>query len=243
MGRIIKLSIIVPVYNEEQTVGEVLGKLDHLVLSGIEKEIVVVDDGSTDKTAPKIERYIKSRGNSKIKLIKHIKNQGKGKGIRTGIKSATGDFVIIQDADLEYEPSYIPILLEPIIEERSEVVYGTRLKRLPDLKRDENTARFLLHYFGNRFLSVMISLLFSTWLTDIETGYKIFPRRVFNKLNIKSTGFEFEPEITIKLLKRGYKIIEIPIRTIPRSYSEGKKLNTFRDGTKALWTILKYRFT
>lgn len=236
----IKLSIVVPVYNEEKTIGKILKKLDDLDLSGVTKEVIIVDDGSKDDTVSVIEKYLNFNKGKSIKLVKHSKNQGKGMAVRTGVKSARGDFVVVQDADLEYDPIYLKSLMEPIKNKQSEVVYGTRLQRPPNLKEDEKSLRFLLHYFGNRFLSLMISVLFLTWLTDIETGYKIFPRKVFAKLNIKSTGFEFEPEITIKLLKHGYKIKELPIKTVPRGYAEGKKLNTIRDGSMAFWAIIKY---
>lgn len=237
----ITLSIIVPVYNEEKTVGKILKQLDSLSLP-VKKEIVIVDDGSSDGTVIQIKKFLNNSKGSQIKLIKHAKNQGKGKAVRTGISKAKGDYVVIQDADLEYEPKYLKTLTQPIINRESQVVYGTRLKRMPNLKEDERTPRFLLHYLGNRFLSFLISVLFITWITDMETGYKIFPRKEFAKLNIKAMGFEFEPEITIKLLKMGFKIKELPIKTVPRSYSEGKKLNTFSDGSKAFWTIIKYRF-
>lgn len=236
----ITLSIIVPVYNEKFTVKKTLDKLYKTKLDNVKKEIVVINDGSSDGTLEILNEYIKDKKN--IILVNHLKNQGKGAAIRTGMKSAKGDFVVIQDADLEYDPIFLNKLLVPVVEGKNSVVYGTRLKRWPNFKEDEKTPRFLLHYLGNRFLSFMISILFLTWLTDIETGYKIFPRQVFNKLNIKSSGFEFEPEITIKLIKRGYKIKELPIRTKPRGYSQGKKLNTFRDGSKAIWSIIKYRF-
>ena len=237
----ISLSIIVPVYNEEKTIGKILRQLDSLELP-INKEIIIVDDGSSDGTVNQIEKYLSSIKKSSIKLISHSKNQGKGKAVRTGISKAKGAYIVIQDADLEYDPNYLKILIQPILSGERKVVYGTRLKRMPNLNEDERTPRFLLHYLGNRILSFIISALFIAWITDMETGYKIFPRREFYKLKIKSTGFDFEPEITTKLLKRGHKILEIPIKTIPRGYSEGKKLNTFSDGSKALWAIIKYRF-
>ena len=232
--------MIVPVFNEKNTVEKTLDKLIKTSIDKVKKEIVVINDGSSDGTSEILNNYVKNKKN--IILVHHKKNQGKGAAIRTGMKSAKGDFVVIQDADLEYDPAYLNKLILPIVNGKTEVVYGTRLNRWPDLKRDERTPRFLLHYLGNRFLSLLISILFFRWLTDIETGYKIFPRKIFNQLNIKSFGFEFEPEITIKLIKKGLRIIEIPIRTIPRGYSEGKKLNTLRDGSKAIWAILKYRF-
>ena len=237
----IKLSIIVPVYNEEKTVAKLLARIEAVKISGVTKEMIIVDDGSKDKTPLAINEYLKSSKGREIKLISHKINLGKGMAVRTGISKASGDYVVIQDADLEYDPKYLIDLMEPIKSGSYKVVYGTRLKRLPDLKKDEKSLRFLLHFFGNRVLSLMVSILFLTWLTDIETCYKIFPRSSFSKMKIKSLGFDFEPEVTIKLLKLGYKIKELPIKTVPRDYSQGKKLKTFYDGSRAFWAILKYR--
>jgi len=235
-----KLSIIIPVFNEEKTILEMLRRVQDIKISGVEKEIILVNDGSSDSTGSALETFSRSKPN--IKIINHSINQGKGAAVRTGIKNATGDYVVIQDADLEYDPKDIERLVKPILEGKNSVVYGTRLKRLPNLFKEERTSQFLLHYLGNRFLSLLTSILYGQWITDMETCYKLFPRRVVEGMKINAKGFEFEPEITAKLLKRGYKILEIPISTKPRGYNEGKKLNTFRDGIKALWTLLKYRF-
>lgn len=229
-----KLSIIIPVFNEENTISEIIERVISVKISGVEKEIIVVDDGSTDNTLKKIPR----RG---IKLMKHKKNKGKGAAVKTGIDKSSGDYIIIQDADLEYDPEQIGFLVEPILKGKAKVVYGTRLNRLPHLKKEEKKLRFLIHYFGNRFLSVTTSILYGHWLTDMETCYKLFPAEVGKKLDLKSKRFDFEPEITAKLLKAGYKILEVPIVTTPRDYSEGKKLRTFHDGPIALYTLLKYR--
>lgn len=229
-----KLSIIIPVFNEENTISEIIERVISVKISGVEKEIIVVDDGSTDNTLKKIPR----RG---IKLMKHKKNKGKGAAVKTGIDKSSGDYIIIQDADLEYDPEQIGFLVEPILKGKAKVVYGTRLNRLPHLKKEEKKLRFLIHYFGNRFLSVTTSILYGHWLTDMETCYKLFPAEVGRKLDLKSKRFDFEPEITAKLLKAGYKILEVPIVTTPRDYSEGKKLRTFHDGPIALYTLLKYR--
>lgn len=235
-----KLSIIVPVYNEEKTIDKIIKKLENLKLDRVVKEIIIVDDGSTDNSVAKIKKQI---GQNKLfKLIVHEKNQGKGAAVRTGIKNSTGEYIIIQDADLEYDPSYISILLEPVLNKKAQVVYGTRLNRLPHLFGEERTFRFLLHYFGNRFLSLLTSFLYGQFLTDMETGYKLFPRRIATTLNLCAKSFDFEPEITAKLAKKGLKITEVPIITQPREYAEGKKLNTLKDGAHALWTLLKYRF-
>lgn len=232
-----KLSIIIPVFNEEKTVGKILKKVLDLKIANVEKEIIVVDDGSTDKTR-QILKQIKN-----IKIILHDNNKGKGSAVKTGIKNATGDYIIIQDADLEYDPEQIRTLIQPILENQAEVVYGTRLKRLPNFSKEEKTFQFLLHYFGNRFLSLITSILYGQFVTDMETCYKLFPKKAVDRMKLNARGFEFEPEITAKLLKSGYKILETPINTIPRGYDEGKKLNTFRDGTKALMTLFRYRFS
>jgi len=236
-----KLSIIIPVFNEEKTISEILKRVNEVKISGVEKQIIVVNDGSTDATASQIQ-------NSKLKIqnleyIEHQKNQGKGAAIRTGIKNATGDYIIIQDADLEYNPKDIEKLVEPVLSGKSKVVYGTRLNRLPSFSREERTPQFLLHYIGNKFLSLLTSILYGQWITDMETCYKLFPKRAVEDVGLNARGFEFEPEITAKLLKKGYKISEVPISTKPRGYDEGKKLNTFKDGSIAFWTLIKYRFT
>ncbi len=236
-----KLSIIVPVYNEEKTVEEAIRKLEEFRPISWQKEIIVVDDGSTDATGVKIQSLQSMDESRNFKIFRHKKNLGKGAAVKTGIEHATGDYIIIQDADLEYDPAYIPKLLAPIHKGKIEVVYGTRLNRLPHFTGEERTPRFFLHYIGNRFLSILTSVLYGQWLTDMETGYKIFPKSALKDIMLKSKGFDFEPEITVKLLKRRYKIVEVPITTTPRGYSEGKKLHTFRDGLIALWTLLKYR--
>ncbi|OGH41792.1 MAG: glycosyl transferase [Candidatus Levybacteria bacterium RIFCSPLOWO2_02_FULL_36_8b] len=235
-----KLSIIIPVFNEEKTISEMLRKVNEIKISGVEKQVIVINDGSTDATASTIQ-------NSKLKIqnfeyTEHSKNQGKGAAVRTGIKNATGDYIIIQDADLEYNPEDIRKLVMPVLESAIKVVYGTRLKRLPNFSKEERTPQFLLHYIGNKFLSLLTSILYGQWITDMETCYKLFPKKAVEGMRLNARRFEFEPEITAKLLKKGYKILEIPISTKPRGYDEGKKLNTFRDGTIALWNLLKYRF-
>lgn len=208
-----------------------------LKIPQVEKEIIVVDDGSTDKTINFIEDI------KLINLIRQAKNQGKGAAVKTGIENATGDYIIIQDADLEYDPKFILSLIKPLINGKAEIVYGTRLKRWPDFSKDERTMQFLIHYLGNKFLSFITSLLYGQWITDMETCYKLFPQNALVDIELKAKGFEFEPEITAKFLKKGFKILEIPISTKPRGYDEGKKLNTLKDGLTAFWTLLKYRFT
>ncbi len=239
-----KLSIIIPVFNEEKTISEILKRVNNVKIPGIEKEIIVVDDGSTDSTEFQIKNHPSADG-SKIKNLKpinHSENLGKGSAVRTGIKKATGDYIIIQDADLEYNPQDYIKLLSPVIKKKAEVVYGTRLKRLPDFSRDENNPLFFLHYLGNKVLSLLTSILYGQWITDMETGYKLFPKKAVDRIKLHAKGFEFEPEITAKLLKQGYKIFEVPISTQPRRYKDGKKLRTIPDGIKALRALIYYRF-
>ncbi|MEK7501892.1 MAG: glycosyltransferase family 2 protein [Patescibacteria group bacterium] len=235
-----KLSIIIPVFNEEKTILKLLEKVEKVEIPNVEKEIIVVDDGSTDATASEISN-LKSQI-SNLKIFFHKKNMGKGAAVSTGIKNATGDYIIIQDADLEYLPLQIRDLVKPIQEGKAKVVYGTRLNRLPNLKRDEKSSLFLLHYFGNRFLSLITSILYGQWITDMETCYKLFPKKAVEGMKLSAKRFDFEPEITAKLLKKGYKILEVPITTKPRGYDEGKKLHAVKDGTIALLTLLKYKF-
>lgn len=238
-----KLSIIIPVFNEENTIVPVLEKVEKLIIPGVSKEIIVVDDGSTDGSASVISNFKSQISNNKnYKFIYHKKNQGKGAAVISGIRNATGDYITIQDADLEYDPSYFTSLIVPIKKGQGLVVYGPRLKRLPHLFNEESHGLFLLHYLGNRSLSFITSVLYGQWITDMETCYKIFPREAVKGMKLNAKGFEFEPEITAKLLKKKFKIVELPISTVPRGYNEGKKLHTVRDGAKALWSLVKYRF-
>lgn len=233
-----KLSIIVPVYNEEKTIEKVLQRVHTVELAGWGKEIIVVDDGSTDSSKLKIQ-------NSKLSGLKtyyHEHNLGKGAAVKTGISHATGEYILIQDADTEYDPEDIKKLV-PFVEKNEKVaVYGTRLHRLPHFSKEERNTLFIFHYLGNRFLSLITSILYGQWLTDMETCYKLFPRKAVENMTLHARGFAFEPEITSKLLKNGFKIIEVPITTTPRDYGEGKKLQAWKDGPIALWTLVKYRF-
>jgi len=234
------LSIVIPVYNEEKTIGIVLSNLNKLTIPNVNKEIIVVDDGSID-SSKKIVTSLKNKIKG-LRFIQHERNKGKGAAVQTGLNEAKGDVLMVQDADLEYDTNDIPRLLKPILEGKANVVYGTRLRRMPNVKKEEKTGRFFLHYFGNRWLSLVTSILYFNWVTDMETCYKLFSRKSFEGIKLKSRTFDFEPEITAKFLKKGLKILEIDINTKPRGYDEGKKLHTFRDGFKALWTLVKYRF-
>lgn len=226
------LSVIIPVYNEEKTVSLIIEKVKRVK---IQKEIIVIDDASTDASFNILQKV------TGIKLLKHKKNLGKGAAIKTGLERAIGEIIIVQDADLEYDPSCYPELIKPILNKKTSVVYGNRLENYPIKLFGKNQTPFLLHYIGNKFLSFITRVLFSSQITDMETGYKVFRRNVIKNLDIKSKGFEVEPEITAKILKSGYKIYEVPIEVRPRGYNEGKKI-TWRDGFVALWTLIKYRF-
>jgi len=231
-----KLSIIIPVYNEEATVAQLIKKVKAVKLPNkINREIIVVDDASNDKTK-KILKKVKD-----IKTYSHKKNLGKGVAVRLGIGKATGDIVIIQDADLEYDPNDYSKLIQPIIQKKTKVVYGTRLKDYPIKILGKGSTPFLSHYLGNKLLSLATSFLYGSKITDMETCYKVFHKSVLRGLNLKAMRFELEPEITAKLLKKDYKIYEVPIKVKPRGYDEGKKIS-WRDGFIALWTLIKYKF-
>lgn len=226
-----KLSIIVPVFNEEKTVSLMLKKLIELDLKklGLSKEIIAVNDGSKDNSIEIIKKF------RQVKLINHSINKGKGAALRTGLKHATGGFIIIQDADLEYNPKEIPKLIQPLIEGKAKVVYGSRFSG------KITGHKIALHDFGNKFLSFATSILFGQYVSDMETCYKAMEARLFKSLNLVSDSFEIEPEITSKLLRKKIKILELPISFNARSFEEGKKIN-WVDGLKALKTLLKYRF-
>lgn len=229
-----KLSVIIPVYNEEKTVAKIV---EQVLAEKTPKEVIIVDDGSTDKT----REIIKKLKDARIKKLFHTKNSGKGAAIRTGIKNAAGEVLLIQDADLEYDPKYYQELLRPIALGKAEVVYGTRLKTLPFRLWGKDKTPLPLHYLVNRFLSALTNLIYDSNLTDMETCYKMISREVYQKLDLVSNRFEIEPEITAKILKRGYSILEVPITTKPRGYQEGKKIKA-KDAFIAVWALLKYRF-
>jgi len=229
----LKLSVIIPVYNEEKTIDAVIGSVQKVALKDIKKEIIIVDDFSTDNT----RKILLGLMDSNLKIFFHQKNQGKGTAIRTGLKHVTGDIILIQDADLEYNPSEYGKLLRPIIEDNKNVVYGTRLEYIKHNVKNMNR----LHFIGNIFLTHITNLFYNTRITDMETGYKVFRKGVIDKIKLKAKRFDFEPEITAKILKKGYKICEVPITFKARKFNEGKKI-TWRDGIKALFYLIKYRF-
>ena len=228
-----KLSIIIPAYNEEKTILKVISRVKNAKLGNIKKEVIVVDDFSTDGT----KRVLSKLKNKGMKIFFHEKNQGKGAAIRTALKHATGDVILIQDADLEYDPKEYKKLIKPIIEGKAKVVYGSRFESI----RKNLEKMYKLHYFGNLFLTVMTNILYGAKITDMETGYKVFRKEVIEGIKLRARRFDFEPEITAKILKKGYKIMEVPIDFMGRKFSEGKKI-TWKDGVKALYYLLKYRF-
>ena len=216
------LSVLIPVFNEEETVYELL---ERVLAVPCEKELVAVDDCSTDRTWD----VLSSINDPRVRVYRHEVNQGKGSAIRTALGHATGDMVIIQDADLEYDPNDYPRLLEPVLNGQAQVVYGVR-----DLGSQKFTTRL-----GNKFLTLCTNLLYGSRISDMETCYKLIPRELMVSLDLQPSRFQIEPEITAKLLRRGYHIHEVPIWYEPR---EEKKLSPWKDGLPALWTLVRYRF-
>jgi len=236
MAKKVTLSVIIPVYNEEKTVRQLIKSV---VAEKTPKEIIVVDDGSKDKTRQILTRL--SLQKTELKVILHEKNQGKGAAVRTGIKAAKGEALIIQDADLEYDPVYYQKLLNEISLKKVKVVYGSRLKELKFKVVGKDKTPLPLHYVMNRFLTSLTNVLYGCKLTDMETCYKMLAKEVYQQLELVSDRFDIEPEITAKILKKGYQIVEIPITTKPRGYQEGKKIKA-KDAFHAIRTLLKYRF-
>ena len=232
-----KISIIIPVFNEEKTIKQILHLIrETRLVKGLTKEVIVVDDASNDKTSKIIKGY-----NHQLKYFRQSSNKGKGAAVRLGLQNASGEIIIIQDADLEYNPNDYSKLLLPILNGETKVVYGTRLKNYPLKFWGERKTVLPLNLIANRFLTFLTNILYNSHLTDMETCYKIFTRKLLEDIKLRANKFDFEPEITAKFLKRGYKIKEVPIVTQPRSYKEGKKIG-WSDGVYAIWTLIKYRF-
>ena len=225
-----KVSVVIPVYNEIDTIEEILARVDKVP---IKKEIIVIDDLSIDGTRERLKKIVADKEN--VKVIYHNRNKGKGAALRTGFASVTGDIVIIQDADLEYDPNEYPKLLEPISDGRADVVYGSRFIGGP------HRVLFFWHYVGNKLLTLISNALTNLNLTDMETCYKVFKRQILKDINLKSNRFGFEPEFTAKISKKRLRIYEVPISYSGRTYSEGKKI-TWKDGFVALCLIFWYRF-
>jgi glycosyltransferase involved in cell wall biosynthesis len=226
------LSVIIPVYNEAKTIAQSINKVKKASIRGIKKQIVIVDDGSTDGTAAVLKK-LASRDRS-LKAVFCPKNCGKGAAIREAVKYINGDFTIIQDADLEYDPEDYGLLLEPMLRGNADVVYGSRFL---------GTHRSFLfwHLVGNKVLTLITNIMYNNTLTDMETCYKLFKTPILKEMKLKSSRFEIEPEMTAKVLKKHYKIYEVPIHFYGRGYDEGKKIRAV-DGFGALWALIKYRF-
>jgi glycosyltransferase involved in cell wall biosynthesis len=224
-----KLSVIIPVYNEIESIQEIVKRVKDTKLAW---EIILVDDGSIDGTRNLLKEI---DGKENVCVILHAKNQGKGAAVRTGFDAARGDILLIQDADLEYDPRDYPTLLKPLDEGIADVVYGSRFLGGP------RRVIMFWHLVANYMLTFMTNILYNTILSDMETGYKVFRRGVIENMPLHAKRFDFEPEFTAKVLKRKYRIFEVPITFNPRDYSEGKKIK-LKDAFEAVWTLLKYRF-
>ncbi|MBN1345544.1 MAG: glycosyltransferase family 2 protein [Phycisphaerae bacterium] len=230
-----KLSIVVPVYDERSTLEEIIQRVAAVDV-GMDKEIIMVDDGSTDGTRDLYPTIQSSYPEGVVKVFLHEKNQGKGAALRTGFQQTTGDIVLVQDADLEYDPHDYHRLLKPILDGRADVVYGSRF-----VGSEEHRVLFFWHMIGNRMLTLMSNMLTNLNLTDMETCYKVFRAEVLKKITIKSNRFDFEPEITAKVAKAKCRIYEVGISYSGRDYAEGKKIG-FKDAVQAVWTIFRYKF-
>lgn len=224
-----KLSVIIPVYNEVESIQEIVKRVKQ---TGLAWEIILVDDGSQDGTRDLLKEM---NGEDNVRVILHESNQGKGAAVRTGFDAARGDVLLIQDADLEYDPRDYPTLLKPLEEGIADVVYGSRFLGGP------RRVVMFWHMVANYLLTFMTNILYNTILSDMETGYKVFRRKVIEGMPLYAKRFDFEPEFTAKVLKRKYRIFEVPITFNPRDYSEGKKIK-LKDAFEAVWTLLKYRF-
>jgi glycosyltransferase involved in cell wall biosynthesis len=224
-----KLSIVIPCYNEQKTIRSIVDTVRSAPVE--QKEIIIVDDCSTDGTREILEAEIKPLVS---RVIYHEKNRGKGAALRTGFAAATGDFVIVQDADLEYDPSEYPRLLKPLIDGKADVVFGSRF-----MGSDAHRVVYFWHMMGNRFLTLASNMLTNINLTDMETCYKVFRREVIQSLDLKEDRFGFEPEVTARVARGGYRVFEVGISYYGRTYAEGKKIG-WKDGVRAIWAILKY---
>ena len=225
-----KLSVIIPVFNEKKTIEEIIRRVQAAEV-GLEKEIIVVDDASEDGT----RQILENLNHPNVKICFHSKNQGKGAALRTGFSKVKGDIILIQDADLEYDPKDYPVLLEPLLDGRADVVYGSRFLGGP------HRVFFFWHYVGNKLLTILSNTLSNLNLSDMETCYKVFKKELLNRITLKSKRFGIEPEITIKFAKLKCKIYEVPISYSGRDYSEGKKIG-WKDGVAAIFHVIRFKF-
>lgn len=230
-----KISIIIPAFNEEKTIAAVIRRVEAVVLGGMKKEIIVVNDASTDRTSEVLKDF------RNIQVISHVKNAGKGAALSTGINAATGDMVIFQDADLEYTPEDYPVMIQPLIDGRCDAVMGSRFLRERPVFWGKRRSPYLNHYIGNLLIILITNFLYGKRFTDYEGCYKAFTRSILLDTPIQSTGFEFDNELMCKLMRKGVRIGEVPIQYHPRTYAQGKKI-TWRHGMMMLWTIVKWRF-
>lgn len=227
-----KISILIPVFNEANTLKAILKKVEETNFCGLEKEIILIDDCSTDGTRD----ILKELGEDKYKILYHEKNMGKGAALRTGLEHVTGDIVVIQDADLEYDPVDYEPLIKLILDGKADAAYGSRF-----LSGKLSGSFMLTHWLGNKLLTLITNILYNATLTDMETCYKAFKTEFIKGLKIESDRFDFEPEITAKILKKGARLYELPISYYGREHSEGKKI-TWKDGFQAVWALVKFRF-
>lgn len=230
-----KISIIIPAFNEEKTIAAVIRRVEAVVLGGMKKEIIVVNDASTDRTSEVLKDF------RNIQVLSHLRNAGKGAALSTGINAATGDMVIFQDADLEYTPEDYPVMIQPLIDGRCDAVMGSRFLRERPVFWGKRRSPYLNHYIGNLLIILITNFLYGKRFTDYEGCYKAFTRSILLDTPIQSTGFEFDNELMCKLMRKGVRIGEVPIQYHPRTYAQGKKI-TWRHGMIMLWTIVKWRF-
>ena len=225
-----KLSIVIPVYNEEKTICEIVARIKKVELGDLDKEIIIVDDFSTDGT----KEQLREMSDTGIRIICHKKNLGKGAALRSGFGVVTGDYVIIQDADLEYDPREYPLLLRPLLENKADVVYGSRFMGF-----QPHRVIFFWHYAANKTLTLISNMFTNINLSDMETCYKAFRAEILGRIKLKENRFGFEPEFTIKISRLKLRVFEVGISYYGRTYDDGKKI-TWRDGFSAIWAILKY---